>query len=208
VGYREVLRAATASRQAAPVHYENLKGEEFWTPLRDILFHVVTHGDHHRGQIAMLLRAAGRDPADTNFITFAREEEDPGRYAYLEIPAADLAEALEGSGTELVWWLDLETGEVAPAMDAPSSGDVMPVEPLPPRDRFTIMEDFVEALPEGEPARALARALRLPKPFRAFRDTLRDFPELEKPWFLFHEEGMQGLARMWLEENLPGARLI
>lgn len=205
-GYREVLKASTASTLAAPVHYENLKGEEFWTPLRDILFHVATHGVHHRGQIALLLRQSGREPVDVGFITFAREEEDPCRYAYLEVAAADLVEALEGNGIDVTWSLDLETGEVTP--EAGGGEDLLPVEPLAPRDRFVIMEDFVEALPEGEAARALGRALRLPKPFRAFRDTLRDFPDLEKRWYAFSEAGMRELAQGWLDENLPGARLI
>lgn len=205
-GYRAVLKAATASRLAAPVHYENLKGEEFWTPLRDILFHVATHGVHHRGQIALLLRQSGRDPVDVGFITFAREEEDPGRYAYLELEAADLEEALEGNSLDVTWFLDLETGEMAP--EEGLGGDKLPIEPLPPRDRFTIMEDFAAALPEGEAARALERALRLPKPFRAFRDTLRDFPELEKQWHAFHAAGMRRLAQDWLDENLPGSRLV
>ncbi|GEM_PF-213516 len=205
-GYREVLKAATASRLAAPVHYENLKGEEFWTPLRDILFHVATHGVHHRGQIALLLRQSGRDPVDVGFITFAREEEDPGRYAYLEVEAADLVEALEGNGLDGTWFLDLETGEMAP--EEGTGGDLLPIEPLPPRDRFAIMEAFVETLPEGEAARALERALRLPKPFRAFRDTLRDFPQPEKQWHAFHAAGMRRLAQDWLDENLPGSRLV
>ncbi|BDU74624.1 DinB family protein [Mesoterricola silvestris] len=208
-GYREVLKAATASRLAAPVHYRNIKGEEYWTPLQDILLHVATHGVHHRGQIATLLRQAGREPVDVGFITFAREEEDPGQYAYLEVAAADLTEALEGNPYDVTWYLDLETGEVLVDPDGgTNSEDLLPIEPLPSRDRFRIMEEFVENLEDGEPARSLARALRLPKPFRCFRDTLRDFPALEAAWHSVHEAGMRQLAQGWLDENLPGARLL
>ena len=208
-GYREVLMASSGSRLAAPVHYQNLKGEEFWTPLADILLHVATHGVHHRGQIAQLLRQSGREPVDVSFITFAREEEDLGRYAYLEVAAADLVEALEGNAYDVTWFLDLETGDVMPeAANDRNADDLLPIEALPPRDRFVIMEDFVASLLEGEATRALARALRLPKPFRAFRDTLRDFPDLEKRWHAFSEAAMRTLAQSWLDENLPGARLI
>ena len=69
------------------------------------------------------------------------------------------------------------------------------------------MEDFVDELPEGEGCRALDRALRLPRPFRSFKDTLLDFPDLRERWFKFHHGRMLERAQAWLDATLPGARL-
>jgi len=55
------------------VKYRNSKGVEFHTPIKDLLTHVVLHGAYHRGQIAAAIRAAGREPVNTDFIAFVRE---------------------------------------------------------------------------------------------------------------------------------------
>ena len=55
------------------IGYRNSKGE-FWTStLGDILTHVSHHGAYHRGQIASAVRAAGGEPAYTDFIHAARQ---------------------------------------------------------------------------------------------------------------------------------------
>ncbi len=55
------------------VGYRNSKGE-FWTStVADILTHVSHHGAYHRGQIASAVRAAGGEPAYTDFIHAARQ---------------------------------------------------------------------------------------------------------------------------------------
>lgn len=55
-----------------PVTYRNSAGDQFTSTVRDILTHVALHGSYHRGQIAMMVRAAGSKPAPTDFIAFAR----------------------------------------------------------------------------------------------------------------------------------------
>lgn len=59
----------------AVVRYRNTKGEEFATPVIDILTHVVVHGAYHRGQIAKALGRAGTRAVNTDYITFARSVE-------------------------------------------------------------------------------------------------------------------------------------
>jgi uncharacterized damage-inducible protein DinB len=54
------------------VAYRTSRGEPFTTRLEDILAHVVLHGAHHRGQIALRVREAGGDPAGTDYITYVR----------------------------------------------------------------------------------------------------------------------------------------
>ncbi len=139
-------------------------------------------------------------------------------FEHLSIDAGDLREALNSHMDEATWVVDLETGEVIMAPYGESleeDGDepweeserYMVVTPLESHEGFQIMEDYVETLPEGEGARALERALRLPRPFRCFKDTLSDFPDLRERWFKFHDAKMLEYAQAWLEDNLPGARL-
>lgn len=54
------------------ISYKNSKGTPYETMLSDILHHVVIHGQHHRAQIAQLLRNAKVDAPATDFIFFSR----------------------------------------------------------------------------------------------------------------------------------------
>jgi uncharacterized damage-inducible protein DinB len=54
------------------ISYTNSKGTPYDTSLSDILYHVIIHGQHHRAQIAKLLRNAKIDPPATDFIFFTR----------------------------------------------------------------------------------------------------------------------------------------
>ena len=139
-------------------------------------------------------------------------------YEHLRINAGDLAEALESSMDEATWLLDLESGEVVfagseaitgmPEDEAWEDADrFLAIQPMDSWESFQIMEDFLDELPEGEGCRALSRALRLPRPFRCFKDTLMDFPSLRERWFKYHDERMLAYAQEWLEEHLPGASL-
>jgi hypothetical protein len=139
-------------------------------------------------------------------------------YDHLRINPGDLAEALESHMDEASWLLDLESGEVVFAGSEAVTGmpededwddpdRFLSIQPMDSWESFQIMEDFVDELPEGEGCRALSRALRLPRPFRCFKDTLCDFPSLRERWFKYHEDRMLVYAQEWLEEHLPGARL-
>jgi len=54
------------------VEYRNSKGEIWSSRVEDILTHVVMHSAYHRGQIALEMRAAGVEPAYTDFIHAVR----------------------------------------------------------------------------------------------------------------------------------------
>jgi uncharacterized damage-inducible protein DinB len=55
------------------VFYTNSEGKKFENTVREIITHVVNHGTHHRGQIALLLREKGISPPATDYIFYARE---------------------------------------------------------------------------------------------------------------------------------------
>jgi uncharacterized damage-inducible protein DinB len=60
-------------RLAEPVNYTNSKGEAWSNTIEDILMHVVLHSAYHRGQIALVLRDAGYQPPETDFIHCVRQ---------------------------------------------------------------------------------------------------------------------------------------
>jgi uncharacterized damage-inducible protein DinB len=55
------------------VEYRNSKGEVWSSRVEDILTHVLFHSAYHRGQIALQMRAAGMEPAYTDFIHAVRQ---------------------------------------------------------------------------------------------------------------------------------------
>ena len=54
------------------VAYRKLNGEPQESQVLDILNHLVTHGSHHRGQMAAHASRNGLTPPDTSYITYAR----------------------------------------------------------------------------------------------------------------------------------------
>lgn len=75
--FRRVLARTDEEGLRRPVIYENSSGEEFRTPLGEILLHVFLHGEHHRGQIARELRRGEYEPTNTDLITFVRDRPHP-----------------------------------------------------------------------------------------------------------------------------------
>lgn len=55
--------------------YKNLKGEEFFQPVSEIVQHVFNHSTYHRGQLITMLRALQVDKLpSTDFIAFTRNQ--------------------------------------------------------------------------------------------------------------------------------------
>lgn len=71
--YQRYFKTLTETALAEPVRYRNSKGTVYHTPRSELLVHLALHGEHHRGQIARIVRHAGVTPAVTDFITFVRQ---------------------------------------------------------------------------------------------------------------------------------------
>lgn len=54
------------------VTYQNSKGQRFQNSVRDVLFHIINHSTHHRGQIATELKHCGVEPLVTDYIFYKR----------------------------------------------------------------------------------------------------------------------------------------
>jgi uncharacterized damage-inducible protein DinB len=72
--WKNYLAGNSEADLAAPVSYQNSKGETWSSRKDDILMHLITHSAYHRGQVAAAVRAAGCAPAYTDFIHSIRQE--------------------------------------------------------------------------------------------------------------------------------------
>ena len=70
--FRELVQRRDDTRQRR-VRYRNSAGNEFDNSVGEILTHVALHGHYHRGQIARVMRGAGREPVYTDYIGFVRK---------------------------------------------------------------------------------------------------------------------------------------
>jgi len=73
VAWKKELAGTSEASLARSVEYVNSKGEIWTNDAGDVLMHAILHSAHHRGQIASDLRAAGFEPAYTDFIHAVRK---------------------------------------------------------------------------------------------------------------------------------------
>ena len=67
-----LLASATADDFAHEIEYRNSAGVQFRSTLEDILLHVALHGSYHRGQISLVIRGGGGEPAPSDYIAYVR----------------------------------------------------------------------------------------------------------------------------------------
>jgi Uncharacterised protein family (UPF0158) len=63
------------------------------------------------------------------------------------------------------------------------------------------MEDFVKRVRDPRARHLLERAINGRGAFRRFKDTLLDYPELRRAWFVFHDARGERRAIDWLAER-------
>jgi predicted nucleotidyltransferase len=131
----------------------------------------------------------------------------------LEVQQVDLrslAEALEDHSPETSWWFDPQTGDSEPYLDDfdaesdeehPSGRGLIPIEPIPSRETYGDMEDFIGRVRDPRTRNLLDRAIAGRGAFRRFKDTLLEFPDLRQTWFAFHDARMERRAVEWLAEQ-------
>jgi len=54
------------------INYKNSIGNVFENTIQEIFFHFINHSTYHRGQIAMLMKQAGLEPINTDYIFYKR----------------------------------------------------------------------------------------------------------------------------------------
>jgi uncharacterized damage-inducible protein DinB len=68
----KVLSSLTPDDLGREIDYRTSDGRSFRSTIEDILLHTALHGSYHRGQVALLIRAGGGEPASTDYIAFVR----------------------------------------------------------------------------------------------------------------------------------------
>ena len=72
-GYKDYLKSLGPKDWESIIAYRTSKGDDYKTPVSDILFHVMNHGTYHRGQVMNAIKRSGGEVIDTDYITFVRE---------------------------------------------------------------------------------------------------------------------------------------
>jgi uncharacterized damage-inducible protein DinB len=75
--WAEYLARVTDEEIGREVEYQSLDAGRFRNRVEDVLAQLFGHAAYHRGQIAMLVRAAGGEPAVTDLIYWCRESVPP-----------------------------------------------------------------------------------------------------------------------------------
>lgn len=122
-----------------------------------------------------------------------------------------LAEALEDHSPETAWWFDPRTGEAHHYVDPvwtgldedepPSLRGFVPIEPIPSREAYGDMEEFIGRVRDARARDLLERAIAGRGAFRRFKDALMEYPDLRKAWFAFHDTRMERRAIEWLADH-------
>ena len=71
--WADYLAGLTDEELARVFEYQSLEGARFRNTIEDILTQLFGHSWYHRGQIALLLRSIGAQPAATDLVFWARE---------------------------------------------------------------------------------------------------------------------------------------
>lgn len=66
----EAFRRLIGSHLEDVVHFRRVSGEEYHARVADIIYHLLTHGYHHRGQLAAHFARSGMTYPNTDHINF------------------------------------------------------------------------------------------------------------------------------------------
>jgi hypothetical protein len=130
----------------------------------------------------------------------------------LPVDLEEIAAVLDGNPGEGSGRIDLESGEVWPAVaieyaqemgeeDEDESEDPerwLPVHPEGSGEGYRDMEDFIATVRDPGQADRLAIAINGRGAFRRFKDVLTRWPDERERWFVFSNERQRGRARAWL----------
>jgi len=121
-----------------------------------------------------------------------------------------LINALESQLDTIQYYYDRETGEVVMVSEefGEGPGDMeaeadryLLVSSFTTNERFQIMEDFVESLPDEGLIEELNQALIGKGAFQRFEEALQKYPNRRKQWHSFRAAKVNGRAREWLREH-------
>jgi uncharacterized damage-inducible protein DinB len=72
------LQSLRPDAMASSLRYRNLQGQDFETPLWQMVQHTANHSTYHRGQVVIMLRQLGAKVVSTDMIAWDRERAAKG----------------------------------------------------------------------------------------------------------------------------------
>lgn len=70
------------------------------------------------------------------------------------------------------------------------------------------MVECIEQLKDKKVKERFSNVINRKSPFRNFKDTLYDYPEIQKQWFDYREKRLIKIAQEWLKSKKIDAELI
>lgn len=138
----------------------------------------------------------------------------------IEIDWSQLEQAFENHAPDVQSVLDRESGEILVVSKDVNEDDpdvlrvqarperFLPIEPVPSREQYRMMEHFIETVPEGPLQDQLKDCIVGKGAFRRFKDAVGRYPEERKRWFAFrdvllHQHILEWLKRHKVELSTP-----
>jgi hypothetical protein len=124
-----------------------------------------------------------------------------------------VVQALESQLDTIKHYYDRNTGEVVMFSEefgefGEEPGDIdqqaerfLLIQPFSNNERFQLMEDFVEALPDEDLQEELNMALIEKGAFQRFEEVLEKYPNRKEQWRRFREDKVTARAIHWFREN-------
>jgi hypothetical protein len=133
----------------------------------------------------------------------------------MKVNLCDVIEALDFANPETQYYYSIKTEEILMVWDDMVNGEPNPdlieeIEesfdeyvPLPNQyeiDEYSMIEEFIDNLPEGRKQEELYDSIIGRGAFRRFKDEVYELG-LEQKWYKYRDEAHEKLAREWCEEN-------
>lgn len=131
--------------------------------------------------------------------------------AGIQIDWTGLEAAFENHAPDVRAYLDRETGEVvlvtertedaAAARVQARPEDHIRVEPVPSREQYRMMEQFIDTVTLEPLKEQLKDSIVGKGAFRRFKDAVGRYPEERKRWFIFRDALLHGYILEWLKQQ-------
>lgn len=119
-----------------------------------------------------------------------------------------LIEALTSSLDTIRHYYDSTTGEIVSLSEEFGTGELegpveryTPIQSLSVSERYQIMEDFVETIPNQALQDELNEALIEKGAFQKFEEVLKKYPTRYRQWQVFRSDKVMARATSWLRDH-------
>ena len=130
----------------------------------------------------------------------------------IDIDWAGLEHSFENHAPDVRSYLDKKDGAIVTVSDANENDPALLrvqahpeqylfVEPIPSREQYRMMEQFIDTVPAGTLKTTLGDAIVGKGAFRRFKDAIGRFPDERKRWFAFRDILLRQFILDWVKAN-------